>query len=143
VLHNTVDEAVVSIGALVVTLQALPALVAGDAEGKTVFCAELLELSHDAGGDDGDAFSVEAVHKRREQVQLGADGVGEEVGVNENRVRRDEGGVGLEEESGRDLGAAKRKSQMLASLGESSLKAIGRVVLHFTNWLVDVGAILL
>jgi hypothetical protein len=33
------------------------------------------------------------------------DGVGEEVGVDEDRIGRPEGGVGLEEEGGGDLGA--------------------------------------
>ena len=35
--------------------QPLPALVAGDAQGEAVLGAELLELGHDAGGEDGDA----------------------------------------------------------------------------------------
>ena len=64
-----------------VAFQAIPALVAGDAQGEAVFGAEFFELGHDAGGYDGGTFGVEAVHHCGEEVEVVLDGVGEEVCV--------------------------------------------------------------
>lgn len=58
VFLDAVDDAVIGIGALVVALEALPALVAGNAQGNAVLWAELLQLGHDARGDDGRGFGV-------------------------------------------------------------------------------------
>lgn len=85
--------------------QPLPPLVSRDAQCDPVFRAELFQLRHDAIGDDGDTFGVEAVHHCLEQLELVLDGVGEEVRVDEDGVGRDEGGVVLEEEGRGDLGA--------------------------------------
>ena len=82
----------------------LPALVTGNLERDAVLGAQLLKLSHDAIGDDGRAFRVQAVHHRRQHLEFFLDGVGEEIGVDEDGVGRDEGGVVLEEEGGGDLG---------------------------------------
>lgn len=81
-----------------VALEALPALVAGDAEGDAVLGPQLLELGHDAAGDDGVALGEEAVHHGLEERQLALDGVREEVGVDEDAVGRHERLVVLEEE---------------------------------------------
>lgn len=87
-----------------VALQSLPALVAGDAQGDAVLGAELLELGHDARGDDGVALGVQAVHHGLEERQLPLHRVRQEVGVDEDAVRGDEGLVVLEEELRGELG---------------------------------------
>lgn len=102
-LLHAVHEAIVGVDALVIALQALPALVAGDAQRDAVLGAEFLELGHDARGDDGHALGVQAVHHRGLQLQLVLHRVREEVGVHEHRVRRHERRVVLEEERGADL----------------------------------------
>lgn len=62
-LLHAIDNAVIGIRSLVVALEALPALVTGNAQGNAVFGAEFLQLGHDARGDDGRGFGVEQVHK--------------------------------------------------------------------------------
>ena len=96
--QDPVHQAVIGICALVVTLEPLPSLIPCYAQGDTVFGTEFLQLGHDAGCDDGGAFGVEEVHERGLQFKLAAHRVGEEIGVYEDGVGRDEGGVGLEEE---------------------------------------------
>ncbi|KAB8337030.1 hypothetical protein FH972_021334 [Carpinus fangiana] len=103
VLDDAVDDAVIRVNALVVALEALPALVARNLQREAVLGAELLELGHDAGGDDGAAGGVEGVHEGLEQGQLGADGVREEVGVDEDGVGRGERRVVREEHGRRGL----------------------------------------
>lgn len=41
---------------------AFPALVAGNLEGDAVLGTQLLQLGHDAVGEDGAASGIEAVH---------------------------------------------------------------------------------
>lgn len=107
VFLNPVHNTVISISALVLALEALPSFVASDSECNTVFGTEFLEFGHDTGRDDGGGFCVEEVHEGLVELELGMHSVGEEVGVYENGVRRTKGGVGLEEEGGRDLWAVK------------------------------------
>ena len=83
-----------------IALQPLPALVPRDPQRDPVLLPQLLQLGHDAVGDDGDAFRVQAVHHRAQQLQLVLHRVAEEVGVDEDRIRRDEGRVVLVEERG-------------------------------------------
>lgn len=105
-LHDPVDDAVIGIGTAVDRLagQALPALVAGDAQGDAVLGAELLELGHDARRDEDLALGVEGVHHALEELDFAGDGVGEEVGVDDDLVGGHEGGVVLEEHGGGCLG---------------------------------------
>lgn len=112
VLLHAVHNAVVRIRALVIALQSLPALVSRDAQGYPVLGAELFQLGHDAGCDYGRGFGVEQVHEGFVELELGVDGVREEVGVDEDVVGWPKGGVGLEEEGGRDL----RAGRVLAAL---------------------------
>jgi hypothetical protein len=97
VLQNAVDETVVGIDALVVALEAFPSLVSGDAQCDAVLGAELLEFGHDAVGNDGNAFGVEAVHHRGQHFELLLNRVGDEVGVDQDGVGRYQSGVVLEE----------------------------------------------
>ena len=78
-LQDPIDEAIVRIRALVVALEPLPALVAGNAQRDAVLCAELLELGHHARGDYGGGFGEEEVHEGGLEVEFCAHGVGEEV----------------------------------------------------------------
>lgn len=87
-----------------VALQALPALVAGDAQGDPVLGAELLELGHDAASNNGGALGEQAVHHALEQRQLALDRVAQEVGVDQHAVRRHQRLVVLEEQLRRQLG---------------------------------------
>ena len=57
-----------------------------------------------AAGDDGCRLGVQAVHHGGLHVQLAADGVRDEVCVDEDGVGRDEGCFVLEEEGGGNLG---------------------------------------
>lgn len=93
-----------------ITLQPLPSLISGDLQGNAVLGAQLLQLSHDAGGDDGLAGGVKTVHECREERELVVDGVGEEVGIEEYLVGWLEGGVVSEEHGGWDLWAVERIS---------------------------------
>lgn len=84
--HHPLDDTVVRVGALVRALQPRPALVARDAQRDAVLGAEFLELGHDAVGDGGGAAGVETVHHAGEEGELASDAVGEEVGVEQDRV---------------------------------------------------------
>ena len=102
-LQHPVDKAVIRIYALMVAPQSLPALIARNLERDAELRAQLLQLSHDAVGDDGHALCIQAVHHRREQLEFLLDGMREEVGVDEDGVGRDESGVVLEEKGSGDL----------------------------------------
>lgn len=104
VLQHPLHDAVISIRALVIALQALPALVPRNPQRNPVLGPQLLQLGHDAGGDDGRGFGVQQVHEGLVELELGVHRVREEVGVDEDRVGRAQGGVGLEEQRGADLG---------------------------------------
>jgi hypothetical protein len=99
-LHNTI----ISIRALMIALQTLPALVPRNPQRNPIFRSQFLQLGHDAGGDDGGGFGVQQVHEGLVELELGVHRVREEVGVDEDGVGRAQGGVGLEEERGADLG---------------------------------------
>jgi hypothetical protein len=116
-IHNTV----VRIRALVIALQALPALVARNAQRNAVLGTQFLELGHDAGCDDGRGFGVKQVHEGFVELEFAAHGVRQEVGVDKDGVGGPEGGVGLEEEGGGDL------------------RAVGCVLVWWTNRLLYVG----
>jgi hypothetical protein len=105
VLLHTVDDAIVCIRALVITLEPFPALISCYAQRNTVFGAEFLQFGHDAGCDDGCCFGVEQVHESLVEFEFAVYRVREEVGVNKDRVGRAEGSVGLEEKGRGDLGA--------------------------------------
>jgi hypothetical protein len=105
VLLHTVDDAIVRIRALVITLEPFPALISCYTQRNAVFGAEFLQLGHDAGCDDGCGFGVEQVHEGLVEFEFAVYCVREEVGVNKDRVRRAKGSVGLEEKGRRDLGA--------------------------------------
>ena len=68
VLHDAVDDAVIGIGALVIALQPFKAGVARDAQGDAVARAQLLQLGHDAVGDDGRGLGIEAIHHCLDQL---------------------------------------------------------------------------
>ena len=86
------------------TAHPLPPLIPGNPQRDPVLGAQLLQLGHDAVGDDDAAGCVQGIHEGGQEIELVLDGVGEEVGVEEDGVRGLEGGVVLEEEGGWGLG---------------------------------------
>lgn len=107
-LHNSLHNAVIGIGALVIALETFPALIASNAQRDAVFGTEFFQLGHDAGCDDRGGFGVEQVHESLIDFKLVGNGVREEIGVDENGVGRSKSGVGLEEEGRGDLWATIR-----------------------------------
>jgi len=103
VSHNAVHNAVIGIDAFVVALQSLPSFVSRYSQRKAIFRTEFLQLSHNAGCDHGTAFGIETRHHRVEKVELLLDSMREEIGIDEDGIRRSQGGVVLEEERGRNL----------------------------------------
>ena len=75
----------------------LPPLIPGNPQRDPVLGAQLLQLGHDAIGDDDAAGCVQRIHQGGQEIELVLDGVGEEVGVEEDLVGRGEGGVVGEE----------------------------------------------
>ena len=98
--HDSIDNTVVGVGALMATLETFPSLVSGDPQCYSVLRAQLLQLAHNTICDNRNAFGIQAVHHGGQHLELLLNSVGEEVGINEDLVWRDEGGVVLEEESG-------------------------------------------
>jgi hypothetical protein len=88
-----------------ITLQPFPAFIPRYPKRYAVFRPKFLEFGHHAGGYDGVAFRVEGVHEGFKEGELALDGMGEEVGVDEDGVGGNEGGVVLEEEGGGYLGS--------------------------------------
>lgn len=82
-----------------------PPLVARDPQRDAEPRAEFLQLGHDAVGDDGGAGCVQAVHQRGQEGEFGAHAVRDEGCVEEDGVRRAEGGVVGEEEGGGEMRA--------------------------------------
>lgn len=64
-------------------------------------------LPHYARCDDGCALGVEAVHHGRKEVEFVLDGVGDEVGIDEDGVGGCKRGIVGEEERGGHLWAGK------------------------------------
>ena len=69
-----------------IALYALPPLVPRDAQGNPVLGAELLQLRHDARGDDGRRLRVQQIHERLLQFEFSADGVRQEIGIDQDAV---------------------------------------------------------
>lgn len=67
------------------------------------------EVTYDAGCDYGSGLCVEQVHETLLQFELATDGVGEEIGIDQDAVRRTEGFVGHEEHGGGRLRAGVEK----------------------------------
>lgn len=103
-LHDPVHNTVIRIRALVIALQSFPPLIPGDSQRNAVLGTQFFQLGHDAGCDDWRGFGVQEVHEGFVELEFGLNGVREEIGVDEDGIGRAEGGVGLEEERGGDLG---------------------------------------
>lgn len=76
----------ISICALVIALYALPPLVSRDAQGNPILGAELLQLRHDARGDYGRGLRIQQIHEGLLQFEFSADGVRQEIGIDQNAV---------------------------------------------------------
>lgn len=101
-LHTPVDNAVIGVGAAVdaLTRKALPTLITSNTKSNTVLWTELFQLGHDAGGDEDLTLCIKSVHHALEQLDLARDGVREEICIDEDLIRWDEGGVVLKEHGG-------------------------------------------
>lgn len=97
VLDNTIDQTVIGIGSLVVTLYSLEPRVLGYTQGKSVFRAKLLQLGKYAIGDDRDTFGVQAIEHSWNDLEFVLNSVGDEIGIDEHGVWGGEGRVELEE----------------------------------------------
>lgn len=85
------------------TLQPFPPLIPGYPQCYSILWSKFFELGHYTVGDDGRAFTIQAVYHCGEELEFGLHSVREEVGVDKDGVGRGEGGVVLKEEGGRDL----------------------------------------
>jgi hypothetical protein len=101
--HHSIHDTVIGVGALVAAFESLPSLVSGNAKRDSVLLSQLFEFGHDTICDDRDTFGVETVHHGGKQFEFLLHRVGEEVGVDEDIVWRNKGGVVLKEQGGRDL----------------------------------------
>jgi len=88
VLCDSLDEAVVGVGALVHAGQALKPWVLDDPERHAVLATKLLQLTHHTVSDVRNALGIEAVHHGLDDVESVLDGEVDEVGVDEDVVRR-------------------------------------------------------
>lgn len=96
-LRDPLAEAVVRVRPLVHARQPLYPGILRHSQRHAVLHPKLLELSHDAVGDAGDAFRVQAVHHALAQVQLVLYAEVDEVCVEQDAVRRPERSVVTEE----------------------------------------------
>ena len=96
-LHHSRNDTVISIGAGVRARQPIPSFVPCHPKSQSEFCPELLELGNRAVRDHRRALGEQQVHQRRLDVDLVADGVGEEICVEDDLVGGLEGFVVLEE----------------------------------------------
>ena len=97
VLNNTVDQTVIGIGSLVVTLDSLEPRVLGYTQGKSVFRAKLLQLGKYAISNDRNTFGVQAIEHGWNDLEFVLNGVGDEIGIDQHGVWGGEGRVELEE----------------------------------------------
>jgi hypothetical protein len=87
---DTLDETVVGVGATMRALERLEARIACDAQSDTIARTEPLELGHDALGEVRGALGVETIEQRLKDVELVLNGKVDEIGVDQNVIRRPE-----------------------------------------------------
>jgi hypothetical protein len=68
-------------------------------------------------GEEARTFSIEAVHHARNEFKLVLEGEVDEVGVDENAVGRDEGGIMCQEQMRRNGLATRRVSVIMSEHG--------------------------
>lgn len=96
-LLDSLNNAIIGIRAGMRALQSLPPFILGQAQRQPVLVTQLLKFCNGALGNDGDALGVQQIHQTWQHLDLRADGVREEVRVEEDVVRRAERLVCLEE----------------------------------------------
>lgn len=84
VLNEAIYQAVVGIGSFMIAFDSLKPRVFGYPQCKSVFRAKLLEFRHDTIGHNGDTFRIQAIHHCWDHLQFVLDGMGDEIGVNQN-----------------------------------------------------------
>lgn len=74
-------------------------------ESESIFLTQFLEFGHDAVGDARDALGVESIHHAFDHIDAILEGEVDEIGVDDDSVRRDEGFVVRQEEGGGERSA--------------------------------------
>jgi hypothetical protein len=80
------NNAVISIRALVVTFQPLESWILGDLEGQPVLYSKFLKFPNHAISNVGNALSEEAVHAGFEDIQFVLDREVDEIGINDDAI---------------------------------------------------------
>lgn len=106
--HDPINKTVISIGAFMVTLQPLESRILRHAQRQTVFRSQFFQFRKDAICNDRDAFGVKAVHHCRDHFEFVLDRVRQEVGIDQDGVRRRKGSIVLKEQCGGNLRAVDR-----------------------------------
>lgn len=94
---NPINETVIGICTLMVALDSFEAGILCNAQCQSVLLAQFLQFGNDAVGDDRRTFGIKAVHHCGDDFQFVLNGVGYEVGIDEDGVWGGQGGVILEE----------------------------------------------
>lgn len=98
-LHGPLYDTVIGVGTRVLAPESLVPFIPGRPESQAVSRAQLFQLGKNAVGDDGDALGQEQVHQAGFDVDFGADGMGEEVGVEQDLIGRFQAGIRVEEQT--------------------------------------------
>lgn len=84
VLDQTIHQAVIGICSLVVAFYSLEPRILGYPQSKSIFGAELFKFGKNAIRDDGNTFGIEAIHHCGNHFQFMLNGVGDEIGINQD-----------------------------------------------------------
>jgi len=83
---------------ITIAFDSLKPRVLSNSESQAILLAQLLQLGQHTISDHRDTLGIEAVHHGWNDIKFMLNGVGYEVGVNKNRIRRREGRIILEKE---------------------------------------------
>lgn len=98
IFDDSIDDTIVCIGALVITLEPLPTLISRESQCNPIFRAQLFQFCHDARRDDRAHGSIEEIHHCLERIEFVVYCQRKEICVHENGVGWLESGIVLEEE---------------------------------------------
>ena len=95
---NPINQTIIGIGSWMIAFDSLKPRVLSNSESQAILLAQLLQLGQHTISDHRDTLGIEAVHHGWNDIKFMLNGVGYEVGVNKNRIRRREGRIILEKE---------------------------------------------
>ena len=96
-LDDTIDQTVIGICSLVITLHSLEPRVFGYTQCKSVFRAKLLQFGKYTICDDWDTLGVQTVEHGWNNLEFVLNSVGNEIGIDQDGVWGSESRVELEE----------------------------------------------